>query len=113
TSLACAAVVSQRADSRSASGRLPCGIVTSPWRVQSLPPTSPRQCPVSASTAIMACRSTPKILPLPTSQATAIFWRGGKLDVAGVLDRQHVTIATCYSRLGAPALDQLVDGDAR
>ena len=47
------------------------------------------------------------------SQPAAVFWRGGKLDVAGVLDRQHVTAASRNPRLLAPAFDQLVDGDAR
>ena len=40
------------------------------------------------------------------AQAAAMLRCGGELDLAGVLDRQHVTIATGNPRLVAPALDQ-------
>src|SRR5262245_23109685 len=47
------------------------------------------------------------------AKAATIRWRRGELDLAGVLDRQYVTIARRNPGLAAPALDQLVDGDAR
>src|SRR5208282_4404698 len=66
TGLACCAVSTQRIDSRSASGRWRCGVGFTPSRLQTSPPTRPRHDPLAASTAIMACTSTPYALPFLT-----------------------------------------------
>src|SRR5271166_3891462 len=66
TCFACCAVSTQRTDSRSASGRCPCDTGFTPTRLQTSPPTRPRHDPAIASTATIACTSTPYALPFLT-----------------------------------------------
>jgi hypothetical protein len=59
TTVTCAA-------SRSASGRWLCGTGFIPSRLHASPPTGPRQYPLVASTASIACTNTPQALPFFT-----------------------------------------------
>src|SRR5439155_1512425 len=65
--LAATAVDIQRCDSLSDSSRKSCETVRRPSRVHTSPLKSPRQVPVSASTASIGCSNTPWLLPLPIS----------------------------------------------
>jgi hypothetical protein len=67
TALPCSAVAIQRWDSLFSVRRFWCAILIRPRRVQIRPPTRPRQPPVLASSANMACNNRPRPLPLPIS----------------------------------------------
>ena len=95
-------------DSRSASGRWRCGIGFTPSRLQTSPPTRPRHDPLVASTAIIACTSTPYTFPLSDraeGRDGAVPWSGTHLT--SVLDRQDVPPGTCRAGQIGPARNQL------
>ena len=98
TVFACFAVSSQRRDSSSDSGRSLWWLVTRPGRFQTLPPTKPRQAPVSASTAIIACTRTPYLWPVPTGPGP----RRRSARVGNVTSVVSWIASTCRPRAAAP-----------
>ena len=102
TCFARCAVSTQRINSRSSSGRLRCGVGFTPARVQTSPPTSPRQALVAASTAIIACTSTPYALPFPTGPRPR-----RRCAVVGTA----TSLVSCTARTCRPATARLVRSD--
>ena len=93
TCFACCVVSSQCTDSRSASGRSRCGIGFTPSRLQTSPPTRPRHDPPAASTAIIACTSTPYTLPR---------FRRGRLFFTGQRPQRRWAVVGNFTSLRSP-----------
>ena len=114
TPLAASAVLSQRSDCLSARRRSACGASMRPRRVQIRPATSPKAPPVCASTPSIACSKTPRPPPLADlAEAAPAIRRRGEIDLAGVLDRQHVPPGASRRRRRSPTLDQAVHAHLR
>ncbi len=94
-----------RCDSLSDSSRRSCETVRRPLRVHTWPLNRPRQLPFSASTASIGCSSTPRPLPLPISPSPRRRFAVVEVDLAGVLDRQHMAAFHRRRRILAPAFD--------
>ena len=106
TRFACCAVSIQCTDSRSHNGRWRCGVGLTPARLQTSPPTKPRHEPLVASTASIACRSTPYTLPFPTGpNPRRRCGRGREFHLATILDRQHVPPGAGRTGDHAPSRD--------
>src|SRR4030088_1449262 len=98
TVLARSAVVVQRCDSLFSERRFSCATLTRPRRVQIRPATNPRQPPPAA---------------LGLAQPTPASGYGAEIDLAGVLDGQHMPACGCRAGPITPSVDHPFCGHPR
>jgi len=117
TCFARCAVSTQRIDSRSASGRLRCGVGFTPARVQTSPPTRPRQARVAASTAC-PCEGGGRSSHAPARRTHYLsLLARGRGDAAPPPSQGQAVVGTatslvsCTARTCRPATARLVRSD--